>query len=224
MKFGKSIVTDSLVLHIDAANKKSYPGSGTAINDLSGNSINGTLKNGPVFNSGNVGHIAFDGTNDYVFMEGVPTANFMTLECWFRTDTQQSNKYIVAFGKDLTGQNGFDLTFQNTQIGSYIATTGAGGGGNLYTTSYYDNIWHHIASTYDGSICKTYYDGNHAVSRTGMSGIPDIESTGRLNIGSWVNNGVNANSDIATVSIYNRALTADEILQNFNATKARFGL
>jgi hypothetical protein len=174
---------------------------------------------------GNIGnYFLFDGVNDYMFMTGFPTSNFMSLSCWFRTNTQQNNKYFVAFGKNLTSNNGFDLTFQDTQIGSYIAVTGNNGGGNLYTVNYYDNVWHHLVTTYDGSVARTYYDGNLVVSRTGMSGNLDIEATKRLNIGSWVNNSSNASCNLSQVSIYNRALSAAEVLQNYNATKGRFGL
>jgi hypothetical protein len=222
--FSPRIVTDGLVLYLDAANQRSYPGSGTTWSDISRGGNNGTLVNGPTFSSANGGSIVFDGVDDYCFMTGFLTANFMTLCCWFRTSVQQNNKYLVAFGKNLTGNNGFDLTFQDTQIGSYIATTGVGGGGNLYTTTYYDNQWHNLATSYDGSAAKTYYDGILVATRSGMSGNLDIEATKRLNIGSWVNNGVNANCRISSVIIYNRALSATEVLQNYNATKTRFGL
>ena len=222
--FSPKIVTDGLVLYLDSANRYSYPGSGTTWSDISRGGNNGTLVNGPTFSSANGGSIVFDGVDDYCFMTGFLTANFMTLCCWFRTSVQQNNKYLVAFGKNLTGNNGFDLTFQDTQIGSYIATTGVGGGGNLYTTTYYDNQWHNLATSYDGSAAKTYYDGILVATRSGMSGNLDIEATKRLNIGSWVNNGVNANCRISSVIIYNRALSATEVLQNYNATKTRFGL
>ena len=66
MYYGPRIVSNGLVLCLDAANKRSYPGTGTTWTDLSGNSNNGTLTNGPTFSAGNMGSILFDGTNDYV--------------------------------------------------------------------------------------------------------------------------------------------------------------
>lgn len=66
MYTGPNIVTDGLVLYLDAANTKSYPGSGTTWNDLSGNGNNGTLINGYIFNSIGNGNLVFDGSNDYV--------------------------------------------------------------------------------------------------------------------------------------------------------------
>ena len=72
------IITDGLVIALDAANTKSYPGSGTTWSDLSGNSNNGTLTNGPTFNSGNGGSIVFDGTNDYINTTIINVSNIFT--------------------------------------------------------------------------------------------------------------------------------------------------
>ena len=226
---GLPAATGGTITYLNGYTIHTFTSSGTFTpylwNDVSGNNNSGSLVNGPIFNSfQNGGFIAFDGVDDYAFTTGFPTANFMTLSCWFRTNIQQTNKYFVAFGKNLTSNNGFDLTFQNTQIGSFISVTGANGGSNLYTTNYYDNIWHNLVTTYDGSAARTYYDGNLVVSRTGMSGNLDIEITKRLNIGSWVNNGSNSNCNLAQVQIYNRAISATEVLQNYNAQKNRFGL
>jgi hypothetical protein len=184
----------------------------------------GELVNGVTFSRDNQGSFLFDGVNDYLFTTGVQTADYMSLSCWFKTTTQQVNKYLVAMGFNLTGNNGFDLTFQNTQIGSYVAVSGSNSGGIFHTTNYYDGNWHHICTTYDGSVARFYYDGVEVATRTGMSGGIQIESTKKLNIGSWVNNSANANTSISLVSLYNRALLTSEIIQNYNATKGRFGL
>jgi hypothetical protein len=195
--------------------------TGGGLIDLSGNNTSGELL-GPTYNFSNKGILVFDGTDDYVFTTGVQIADYMTISCWFKTSTQQVNKYLVAMGLNLTSNNGFDLTFQDTQIGSFVAVSGSNSGGVLYTTNYYDGNWHHICTTYDGSVARFYYDGVEVTTRTGMSGGITIESTKRLNIGSWVNNGVNSNASITLVSLYNRSLTASEVLQNYNATKGRF--
>jgi hypothetical protein len=82
---GPHIVTDGLILSLDAANNKSYPRSGTTWNDLSGNGNNGTLVNGPTFSSANGGSIVFDGTNDVVSTTLVQTfVNELTVETWYR--------------------------------------------------------------------------------------------------------------------------------------------
>jgi len=222
VNYSPKIVTNGLVLALDAANVKSYPGSGTTWSDLSGNGNNGTLTNGPTFDSANLGSISFDGVDDYVFMTGFSTSNFMTLSCWFKTSTQQSNKYFVAFGKNLTSNNGFDLTFQNTQIGSFVVTNNSFVS-NLFTENYYNGKWHNLVTTYNGNTARTFYDGVMRIENN-LTGNLDIESTKRLNIGSWVNNSSNASCNISQVQIYNRALTASEVLQNYNATKGRYEL
>ena len=83
-RYSPKIVTDGLVLALDAANHKSYPGSGTAINDLTANNTNGTLTNGPTFNSGNAGSIEFDATNDFILLPGASSlsVNYHTISSW----------------------------------------------------------------------------------------------------------------------------------------------
>jgi len=92
---GPTIVTDGLVLALDAADKNSYPGSGTTWNDLAG-SNNGTLTNGPTFDSGNGGSIVFDGVDDYVNLSnlGLPTS-FFTCQCVFKYDTTVSGNTLI---------------------------------------------------------------------------------------------------------------------------------
>ena len=88
-RYNPSIVRDNLVLYLDAANTKSYPGSGTTWTDISRKGTDGTLTNGATFNSGNMGHIAFDGTNDYVDITSLPVisnTSAMTMEAWVNVD------------------------------------------------------------------------------------------------------------------------------------------
>ena len=90
---GKSIVTDGLILYLDAANKKSYPGSGTVWSDLSGNANTGTLTNGPTFDSSNNGSINFDGTDDLVECSSISSTNF-TNSVRMNVDSQTTNGII----------------------------------------------------------------------------------------------------------------------------------
>ena len=99
-KVSKPIVTDGLIFAVDAANKKSYPGSGTAINDLSSNDVDGVLTNGPTFDSGNGGSIAFDDTNDYITFGNTSTLNFEwnephSIEVWLKR-SNSGGSYIVG--------------------------------------------------------------------------------------------------------------------------------
>jgi hypothetical protein len=209
---------------MDAADVNSYSGTGTAWRDIAG-PYTFTLTNGPTYSTSNSGILSFDGTNDYGILTGGPTAATMSLSCWFRTSSQQVNKYILAYSKSFAGgQNGYDLTFQTGQIGSYLATTGGQGQGALYTKNYYDGVWHMLTSTYNGSVCTIYFDGESIGSVSGFSGSPDIEATKQLTVGSWANGTLGyANASIAQVQVYTKSLSATEVLQNFNALRGRFG-
>jgi len=102
MYYGPKIVTSGLVLCLDAANKRSYPGTGTTWTDLSGNSNNGTLINGPTFNAGNQGGIVFDGTNDYISIGsqnivGTGTSPFSVELCIYNTKNWGVGQYTMPF-------------------------------------------------------------------------------------------------------------------------------
>ena len=94
--YNPSIVTDGLVLCVDAANTKSYPGSGTTWTDISSKGNNGTLTNGPTFSSGNGGAIVFDGTNDYVdFGSQVANLSTSTISFWIKLQNNDSRNYVI---------------------------------------------------------------------------------------------------------------------------------
>ena len=104
MNYGPKIVRSGLVLTLDAADRKSYAGSGTAWNDLSGNSINGTLTNGPTFSSVNGGSIVFDGIDDFISL-GTPSAlkfasGSFTVDMWFKTNNAVSPQMLISYGND----------------------------------------------------------------------------------------------------------------------------
>ena len=213
------ISTSGLVLALDAGNHISYPGSGTSWTDLSGNSNNGTLTNGPTFNSGNGGSIVFDGSNDYV---ALGTSGFSfgssagTLSGWARATTAAvSNGYwIISYGSATTSQSRF--------IGIYNQTYYFGGYSNDITASGVQlNTWFNMVGVYDGTNASMYING---VLVSGPTAKTWNTISNNAQIGRQTNGGEYWNGNIAQVSIYNRALTASEILQNYNATKGRFGL
>ena len=220
MKFGKSIVTDGLVLHIDAANKNSYPGSGTAINDLSGNSIIGTLTNGPAFNNGNAGHIAFDGANDKIQLGYQSTMNNLdiTQEAWVYADTLSNWNGIItnmpSWGTGFSLQIGTRQRIAAMVSGGYLMTQWAPQAG----------IWYHISATHRSSDNHNVLYVNGVQENTAARSI-SYNGNAVTTIGAFYSGGsLPFSGKISIVRTYNRALTADEILQNFNAAKARFGL
>jgi|SRR5210317_314166 len=218
------IVTDGLVLCLDAGDGKSYSGSGTTWYDRSGNGNNGTLVNSPAFSDGG---LDLDGTDDRITFD-TPFADEsdLTVIMWFKG--QAASGAADGFGY-LLHNNGADTSTGN----SYI-TIGEHGGNNQYYAALngqYQNMTfgvtvdtttvHQIALTWDGSTQKVYFDGVYkkgislgSIGNT-WSSVTSIGSNRTSTYRAW--DGV-----IYSCHSYNRALIADEILQNFNAQKGRF--
>lgn len=222
---GVNIVTNGLVLYLDASNTKSYISGSTTWNDVSRSGNNGTLTNGPTFNSANGGSIVFDGTNDYVSIgvNSITGSSAFTLCGWLNVKTH-ANYGIALFIGNASLSNSAYIGYV---AGALVGTAGSIGGG-LFGINYGSGIlqntgFHYVTLTYNGGSSGTmivYVDGINRVSGTTT---PNLGSTsirmGSDNTGTYIYNG-----NIAQSSIYNRALSASEVLQNYNATKSRFGL
>jgi hypothetical protein len=213
------IVTQGLVLDLDAAKRDSYVGTGVAWNDISGNQNNGTLINGPTFNSANGGSIVFDGSNDYASISDSSTLRGftgITLSAWVNKKT----KDIKIFGKWTggAGPNNYILREVTGTLQFYINTTSFVGGNIGINPA---TGWNLYTATWDGSTMKAYL--NSTVSSTTYSQTGTIPNTGpNLIIGAEYDISLNSDASIAQTLIYNRALSATEILQNYNATKTRY--
>ena len=217
----QSIVTSGLVLHLDAGNINSYKGSGTTWSDLSGYGNIGTLTNGPVYKTGNGGYIQFDGVNDYINCGNV-LANLvnLTLECWINFRTQLS-LYNGIISKTLDNSNGYELRttgytstttdFQFRYIGDSAAT-------GDYTAT--NGVWYHILATGESGAQRLYING--VLFNSASVASTPASNSNNLSIGKLSYAGLYVNANIAFVRIYNRALSASEVLQNYEATKARF--
>ena len=219
--YSPKIVTDGLVLCLDAGNTKSYSGSGTTWTDLSESAANGTLTNGPTFNSSNGGSIVFNSAaNTGATTTFAPTYTNFTVEVWFKDNASPSYGRLVD--KSYTG--GFWL-------GRNGGASNSWGGGILESVgpfgiflSLADGVWHCLVSIRSGTTHTLYGDGitntvSNTVSATALDSTP-------IAIGNWYNlaNNQQFNGNIATVKMYNRALSTTEILQNYNALRGRFGL
>jgi len=212
---GPDLITNGLVLHLDAASKKSYNG-GTIWRDLAG-SNNGTLTNGPTFNSANGGSIVFDGTNDYATIgtSGFPFGSSGgTLSAWANATsaTVGNGNWIISYGSTSTSQSRF--------IGIYNQTYYFGGYGNDITAiGFQTNTWFNMVGVYDGTNASMYINGVLVSGPTAKTW-NTVASTAQL--GRQTNGNEYWNGKISQVSIYNRVLSAAEIQQNYNATKSRF--
>jgi hypothetical protein len=218
---GPKIVTSGLVLALDAADRNSYSGTGTTWTDLSGNANVGTLINSPTFSTINQGTIVFPGNVDNrVQTSYSPTFTDFTVSLWFKDNNS------VQFGRliDKSYTGGFWL-------GRNGSTANSWGGGILEASSPYgiyltltDGQWHFLTSIRSGTTHILYGDGvTNTISNTVSS--TALDST-TLAIGAW-SSGIGSQyftGNISTVMMYNRALTATEVLQNYNAQKTRFGL
>jgi hypothetical protein len=213
------IVTDGLVLCLDASDKNSYPGSGTTWTNVAGTN-NGTLTNGPTFNSANGGSIVFDGSNDYISTGYNTQLQDFTAIAWFKSGVAGARYYERILDKS------YDTGFwmgrnynQSNKWGGGIRNTTAPDYGIFLTLS--DSNWHFLTMIRSGTTQILYGDGISNTTSTTCSGT-QLSST-NLSIGTDFSNGYIL-GNIASVQIYNRALSASEVLQNYNAQKSRFNL
>jgi len=225
---GPNIVTDGLVLALDTASARSYPGSGTTINDLSGSNLNGTLVGNISFLTDNSGILDFDGVDDYITC-GTSTAvnliqnqtNF-TLGVWFKMDVLGTLRGLIGtlnYGCNanlgLTA-NGTSLAFYNDTTTCYSVGVGGVEIGK----------WIYAVGTYDGTTTRTYMfkDGNLTQSSgTGKSGATNTFSSD-FQVWGDQNGTIETDCKGAIAHVYNRTLSQAEIEQNYNAQKSRFGL
>lgn len=222
-KYSPKMVTNGLVLSLDAANTKSYPKSGTTWTDLSGNNNNGTLTNGPTFSAGDMGGIVFDGTNDYVNCgnnSSINLTSYITLSTWTKKAYGSSDSVAIDKGRDNYGAWSllFDVVANKVEFHCRISGTNSSVVSN---TSYGNNIWTNITAVFTGTNLLIYINGrlDNTTNISGTIGTNGID----FSIGK-ANDGLNWSGQVANVLMYNTALSATDVLNNYNAVKSRFGL
>jgi hypothetical protein len=240
---GPRIINPSsgLLLELDAANIKSYSGSGSAWNDLSGNGNNSTLKNTVFFSNTSSGYLTFNGTDSYAQVSTNVADNLaaMTVAAWIRCNLViPTDGTIVAKAPSLGLGWGFYLANINSTVSgeriSFLSVDSLGAiiQRNATSTVTADNKWHYVVASCtslkgsSSSVINLYQDGVLLPSAdNGSSGnVVNISNAGTVTIGSDYDNVYPLPVSVALVQIYNRALSTDEILQNFNAQRGRFGI
>jgi len=223
-------VTNGLLLFLDAGNSSSYSGSGTAWYDLSGNNNHGTLRaNGsgasPIFQNGS---FAFNGSSSYVSIESsvIPNTGSFTLSTWAK---MPSGRYIEMINtRDASTLKGFLLTSTGSDIRAQINNPGVQqfvfSGNN---SQIQNDRWHLITITVDASanVMKAYVDNNFISSNNFSAG--SLTGQGNFVIGwdyAWGGGAEYFLGNVATVSVYNYALSSSDVTTNFNAVRTRFGL
>ena len=227
----ENIVSDGLVLHIDPSKNTSYPGTGNTIYDLSGFGNTGTLTNGPVLSSSNGGAIVLDGTNDYVTIGDkldLGLGNY-TFSCWFKLNSVTGYQCIFSKSIAAYASNRYALYIDNTKLKSFMQGDLTSGDVDFSSTlTLSTGIWYHVTSVYDRSgTLKLYVNGvldsSQAISQWQNV---NIQTSHTFKIGAYATSGDEptffTNGNITSFTAYNRALTQQEILQNYNATKGRF--
>jgi hypothetical protein len=223
-----NIVTNGLVLNLDASNPLSYPGSGTTWTDLSGNGNNGTLLNGVGYNSNNGGSLVFDGVNDYVSCGNPSSLNFGTGNFTLSFVTY-TTAYGFQGGSYVGKGNGTTIGFDFRDYSFFVhGTLGLIAQGPFSATL---NVWQIHTIVYDSSsspYVKFYRNGTYTGASTSNipANISSITTSEPFRIGLSVAGGPSRyfNGIIPSVQAYNRALSESEVQQNFNALRGRFGI
>ena len=238
--YGTNIVRNGLVLHLDAANPKSYPGSGTTWYDLSGNGNHGTLTNGPTFNSANKGSIVFDGSDDSAYITNNSLLNFGTQDftvsffLYVPSSNLNSQTEYGIINKNPTYQNnagwGLEVSTWGKSppydlINAYFYNTGqtSWGNSNVNYFSLKSNVWNQITSIRALTNGKLYVNGILVAEKTHNDIALNVNNNNNIIIAdhAW---GPNFKGNISQVQIYNRALSSQEISQNFEATRGRYSI
>ena len=227
-RYSPKIVTDGLILYLDAANTKSYVSGSTTWNDISRSGINGTLVNGPTFNLSNGGSIVFDGVNDYCTL-GTKNLiqNDFTISIWFKLNSSGNKEHFI-FSNNYSTTPALLITANVVGTARELTAYYVSGNVTSYTISSTTDIpasINNITLVRNGSTNIPYLNGIEQTSRIFTNST--VLSSGLYELGyATIRNKTTAylQGNIYQTSIYNRALTSQEVLQNYNATKSRFGL
>lgn len=221
--YSPKVVTDGLVMYLDAGNNRSYASGSTSWLDLSRNGNNGTLTNGPTFSSANGGSIVFDGTNDFVSVPDSTSWDFtvgVSIEFWVYLNAYGSIGTMFIHQQNGTGFGGFEIWSDASGVIRFNKNADV----TLVTSnaSFILNRWNHVICTANGTTARVYL--NSVSIGNASTGLPD-NVTGILRIGGWVNSSAyQVNGRLSSMKIYNIGLSAQEVLQNYNALKGRFNL
>ena len=210
-----NLVTNGLVLDLDAAKLDSYPGSGTTWRDISGNGNNGTLTNGPTFSGiGKQAAIVFDGVDDIVNCgSGITTTTTITVNAWVKLNVNNIFQHIVD-----SANNTWHLAVLNSgNIYFFDGNVYHTAGGVLNT-----NTWYMVTGIKTLTTNDVYINGTLSNSLSSSTSI----TTNNVWIGLWQppSTGRALNGRVGSTQIYNRVLSAAEITQNFNALRGRYGI
>jgi len=214
----KGTVQSGLVLNLDAGASSSYSGIGNTWTDLSGSGNNGTLVGGVGYAATNGGSLTFNGSSQYV-SGSIATINSWSMCLWyFSTDITSKSVFYTFSGTTTATGLGFGGTFDaNTNNRWYFLD-----GTNIFSsanTAITTNTWYYLVVTKSSTTYNLYTNGSLSLNTTGVDLSLTQYNLARRGNGEWYSKG-----NIAQASIYNRALSAAEVSQNYNALKSRYGI
>jgi hypothetical protein len=217
----ENIVTSGSLLNVDAGFVGSYPTTASTWYDISGNASNGTLTNGPTFDSANSGSIVFDGVDDFAQCAGSFTLTSATFVTWIKRNGNQTQYDGILFsrGTNTTGMNFFSSNQLGYHWNDALATYSWASGltiPNLTWCMIAVSVSSNSATAY---LCQTSGITTSTNTTSHASSVLNDIKIAQDDAGSRFFNG-----NIAISQLYNRALSADEITQNFNALRGRFGV
>jgi len=227
LKHHPRVVTNGLQVYLDAANSRSYSGSGNTWYDLLGNR-NFTLLNSPSFIANSAGgSIGFTAANSHnATASSLPSLSTWTVEVWIFHTGVSTGTYPAIICEALGGGAlNFALFSPNYSVSNFQLQTGYYVGNVWYWTNNYNiaqNNWYHIIASYDGSNVRLYV--NSVLQLTTASVATPISSNSGIYLMRRWDTADYFGGHLSTVKIYNRALSQQEVLQNYNATKKRYGL
>jgi hypothetical protein len=221
------IVTSGLILYADPASRNSYVSGSLVMTNLN-DATTGSFNVAPGYSLSNAGTIYFSGSVYTVLtfltssnFDTIQTNNSLTLSVWFKTPSTGNYRDVVGINK-AAGNNPFCIRFNNSNNLFYDTTVG----GTRYTPAIIQpltiNTWTHACVTFGNNLIVTYYNGIQANTQA-TSGIIKAFDSNQFGIGGSIGYGYFI-GDISNFQLYNRALSREEVLQNYNATRGRFGL
>ena len=230
VSYNPSIVVDGLVLCLDAANRRSYPGSGTTWTDLSGNGNNGTLVNGVGYSGDNLGSLSFDGVDDHItipYNASLKPATAITMEafCYIQNNgTSWTSLIQYPINSSSHTSPFFDWAIYLNMSFRTLHTRIDGEQVSSPNNVWNFNEWTYVAITFENQSVKYYVNG----ASVGSSSVTKTSITYDANNPVYIGKNASGNEPfegkLGSMRVYNRTLTASEIQQNFNALRGRFGI
>ena len=235
-----NLVTDALILQYDFSNHNSYPGRGDTIYDMVGGQ-NGTLYNSPTYSTDKGGYLSLSGSDDYIQVPNGSTIRWdqpHSIEFWvypLGTGDSAQDLFEADYNDNISIQFDKGDYSAKGRIEAFIENAAAGGDAlRAYNNWFKEKEWHHLVVTRTSQLATVYVDGklddgtadsglNSQANSTVVSP-PDTNYSGNVFIGRFISTAGTENFDgyVALFSLYQKALSKDEVLQNYNAWKGRY--